>query len=275
MSQTKFGSSYGLMRADPFVEERGTPHYMVPASPKCQQEISLLTLPVFQGSVVSSEHLSQSLLPGNVVELRGSPPLWGSLEQLERPFPASPPLQGTKLATLSTPEASLERLVPLLDLFDCVETTAKCVSMDYVHCRTRLSWHSAAAFQRGHSHAGGSRAGSGNGTRSEHSPEEGGHRGGPSSRQLFRVLQLYFIVPGKGVASFLDLIQLNRSVIRLKFRKLSSSRSCLTPDPRTGGHERSIRLILLPYHRKFLRCALGAKRINIRFFPSNLHSRPD
>ncbi len=60
-------------------------------------------------------------------------------------------------------------------------------------------------FNRGHSHAGGSRAGSGNGTRSEHSPEEGGHRGGPSSRQRVRVLQPYFIVPGKGVVSFLDL----------------------------------------------------------------------
>ncbi len=64
---------------------------------------------------------------------------------------------------------------------------------------------SAAAFQRGHSHAGGSRAGSGNGTRSEHSPKVGGYRGGPSSRQRVRVLQPYFIVPGKGVTSFLDL----------------------------------------------------------------------
>ncbi len=64
---------------------------------------------------------------------------------------------------------------------------------------------SAAAFLRGHSHAGGSRAGSGNGTRSEHSPEGGDHRGGPCSRQRVRVLQPYFIVPGKGVASFLDL----------------------------------------------------------------------
>ncbi len=68
-------------------------------------------------------------------------------------------------------------------LFGSVETTAKCVSMGHAHCRTRLSRRSAAAFQRGHSKAGGSRAGSGNGTRSEHSPEEGGHRGGPSYRQ--------------------------------------------------------------------------------------------
>ncbi len=84
-------------------------------SPQCPQEISLLTLPVFQGTAVSSKHFSQFLPPGNVAELRGSPPLWGSLEQLERPSPAGPPLQGTELAAISTPEASLERLVPLVD----------------------------------------------------------------------------------------------------------------------------------------------------------------
>ncbi len=76
------------------------------------------------------------------------------------------------------------------------------LSPGHAHCRTRQSGRSASAFQRGHSHAGESRAGSGNGTRSEHSPEEGGHRGGPSSRQRVRVLQPYFIVPGKGVASY-------------------------------------------------------------------------
>ncbi len=40
--------------------------------------------------------------------------LRGSLEQLDRPSPAGPPLQGTELAALSIPEASLERLVPLV-----------------------------------------------------------------------------------------------------------------------------------------------------------------
>ncbi len=44
----------------------------------------------------------------------GSPPLRGSLEQLDRPSPAGPPFQGTELAALSTPEASLKRLVPLI-----------------------------------------------------------------------------------------------------------------------------------------------------------------
>ncbi len=103
----------GLLRAGPSGEERSTPHYMVPVSPQSPQEIGLLTLPMFQGVVVSSEHFSQSLPPRNVAELGGSAPLRGSLEQLDRPSLAGPSLQGTELAALSTPEASLERLVPL------------------------------------------------------------------------------------------------------------------------------------------------------------------
>ncbi len=71
--------------------------------------------PVFQGAAVSSERFSQSLPPRNVAELGGSPLLRGSLEQLDRPSPAGPPLQGIELAALSTPETSLERLVPLVD----------------------------------------------------------------------------------------------------------------------------------------------------------------
>ncbi len=69
---------------------------------------------VFQGAGVSSERFSQSLPPRNVAELGGSPPLRGSLEQLDRKSPAGPPFQGTELAALSTPEASLKRLVPLV-----------------------------------------------------------------------------------------------------------------------------------------------------------------
>ncbi len=67
-----------------------------------------------QGAAVSSERFSQSLPPRNVAEQGSSPPLRGSLEQLDRPSPAGPPFQGTELAALSTPEASLKRLVPLV-----------------------------------------------------------------------------------------------------------------------------------------------------------------
>ncbi len=102
-----------LLRAGPSGEEWYTPHHTVPVSPRCPQEIGLLTLPVFQGAAVSSEHLSQSLPPRNVAELGGSAPLWGSLEQLDCPSPASP-FQDTELAALSTPEASLKRPVSLV-----------------------------------------------------------------------------------------------------------------------------------------------------------------
>ncbi len=68
----------GLLRAGPSGEEWSTPHYTVPVSPQCPQEIRLLTLPVFEGAAVSSEHFSQSLPPRNVAVLGGSPPLRGS-----------------------------------------------------------------------------------------------------------------------------------------------------------------------------------------------------
>ncbi len=107
--------SSGLLRAAPIGEEQSAPHYMVSVSPQRRLEIVLPTLPEFQGATVSCECFSQFFPPGIVVELRASPPLWGSLEQLLRPSPAGPPLQGTELAAPSTPEASLERLVPLED----------------------------------------------------------------------------------------------------------------------------------------------------------------
>ncbi|KAL0167473.1 hypothetical protein M9458_035695, partial [Cirrhinus mrigala] len=63
-------------------------------------------------------------------------------------------------------------------LFGSVETTARCICLGPAHCRARLSpiRRSAATFQSGLFHSGGPRAGSGNGTGSRHSLEEGGHR---------------------------------------------------------------------------------------------------
>ncbi len=58
-------------------EEQYTPHHMVPVSAQCQPEVGLLTVPVFQGAAVFSEHFSQSLPPRNVAELGGSPPFGG------------------------------------------------------------------------------------------------------------------------------------------------------------------------------------------------------
>ncbi len=87
----------------------------MPVSPQCPQKIvPLPLLPlVLQGTAISSESFSQ-LPPGNVVALRGWLHLKTCLEQLDRPSPAGYPFQGTELAVQSIPEASLERLVPLV-----------------------------------------------------------------------------------------------------------------------------------------------------------------
>ncbi len=67
-----------------------------------------------------------------------------------------------------------------------VEASAKCISMGPAHCREKVHYSvrvMSASVQWGISHTGGPQAGSGNGTRSRNSFEEGGHRGGPSSQQ--------------------------------------------------------------------------------------------
>ncbi len=144
---------------------------------------------MFQGTAVSSEHFSQFLLPG-----KGS-----GAERLAAPLGisrvarvAGPPLQGTELAALSTPEASLESL----DYFSVWKLLPN-VSRWVMHTAkqgyrgtlpppfngvipTLVGPEQALVMEQEVS-----------------TPEEGGHRGGPSSRQRVRVLQPYFIVPGK------------------------------------------------------------------------------
>ncbi len=65
--------------------------------------------------------------------------------------------------------------------------------MGPAYCRKRVQDSArvtSASFQQGIFLSGGPWAGSGNGTRSRYSLEEGGNRGGPSSQQRVRVLQL-------------------------------------------------------------------------------------
>ncbi|XP_053089208.1 uncharacterized protein LOC128318105 [Pangasianodon hypophthalmus] len=104
-----------------------------PGSSKCPWEIDLPTLPpmVLQGAAVSCEHSSKSP-PGNVAVLGGLLPLRSSPEQLVRPSSAGPPLQGTELAALVTPEREATESIRF----------------------------STASFLRDSSHFGGSRAGS-------------------------------------------------------------------------------------------------------------------
>ncbi len=92
------------MRVAPAGEERRSPQRTVPFSPQCPQEIDLLTLPctVFQGAAISSEHTSQFLPPGKS----------SRAEVLATPSGVS---GAASSAALTTPEASLERLVPLVD----------------------------------------------------------------------------------------------------------------------------------------------------------------
>ncbi len=98
----------GHLRAGPSGKEWFTPQHTVPISPQCPQEIVPLTLPppVLQSTAVSSECISASARKCSGPER--------SLEQLDRLSPAGPLLQGTELAALNIPVASLERLVPLV-----------------------------------------------------------------------------------------------------------------------------------------------------------------
>ncbi len=115
----------------------------------------------------------------------------------------------------------------LSTLSGSVKASAKYISMGPAHCRERVQDSvriSSASIQRGISHSGGPRAGSGNGTRSRYSLEEGGHRGGPSSRQRFRVLQPLLHRSERkdgGLRPILDLRLHNRSVMRLNFKMLT------------------------------------------------------
>ncbi|KAI2649255.1 Transposon Ty3-G Gag-Pol polyprotein [Labeo rohita] len=105
----------GPPRAAPTGEERVTPHYTVSVSPQCPQEVDLLFLPRLQDTTASDELLPWISPPGNVAEPGCSSPPRGSLEQLARQSPAGPPLQVSELVVQLNPEASLERLVPLVD----------------------------------------------------------------------------------------------------------------------------------------------------------------
>ncbi|KAL0148119.1 hypothetical protein M9458_056589 [Cirrhinus mrigala] len=185
---------------------RVAPQYSVSGSPPCPREIALPTLPVFQGAAVSSEHPPQFFPPGNVAGLGSSPPPRGSLGPLVQVLPARETVSGHRSSGPCNTRGQPREAGSLSRSFGSVETTAQCVCLGPAYCRARLS-HSVrrttSAVQRGLSHAGGHRAESGNETGSSHSPEEGGHRGGPSSRKRVRVLQpvLHCSEEGWGPAS--------------------------------------------------------------------------
>ncbi len=110
----------------------------MPFSPQCPQEISLLTLPVFQGAAVSSERFSQSLPPRNVAELEGSPPLRGVSRAARSAVPCRSSAPGHRASRSKYTRDQSRETGSLSRLFGSMETAATCVSMGHAHCRTRL-----------------------------------------------------------------------------------------------------------------------------------------
>ncbi len=110
-----------------------------------------------------------------------------------------------------------------------METSAKYISLGSADYRKRLSNTvriSPTQVHRGVVHRGGPPAGSDNGTRSEISVSERGHRICTSLQQGNRGLQLVFHSSkegwgGGGLHPIVDLRILNDSVMQLKFKMLT------------------------------------------------------
>ncbi|KAI2647410.1 Transposon Ty3-G Gag-Pol polyprotein [Labeo rohita] len=239
-------------------EERVTPHYTVSVSPRCPREVSLLSLPMLQGTTASDEHLPWVSPPGIVAEPGCSSPPRGSLEQLARQSPADylaawkllpnvsawvlrtvekgyaiqfgappPPFDGV-FPTLVGPEQALV-------MEQEVETLLRKEAIEVVPPQVResgfYSW--------------------------------------------------YFIVPKKdgGLRPIIDLRRLNRSVMKLKFKMLtvkqvvSQIRSedwFVTIDLKDAYFHVSI----LPQHRKFLRFAFRGEAYQYQVLPFGLALSP-
>ncbi len=252
-------------------------------SPQRPLEIILPTLPEFQGAAVSRECLSQFFPPGNVAELRASPRLQGSPEQLHR-WPAGPPCQSIDLAAPNTPEASLERLAPLVDYLAAwkllpnvsrwvLQTVEKGYRIQFGAppppfkglCLTSTNPEQALVLEQ---------------EVSSLLRKEAIEVVPPLDRES-GFYSRYFVVPKKdgGLCPILDLRLLNRSVSRLKFRMLtvkqvvSQIRSedwFVTIDLKDAYFHVSI----LPSHRKFLRFAFRGKAYQYRVLPFGLALSP-
>ncbi len=236
---------------------------MVPVSPQCPQKIVPLPLPplVLQGTAISSESFSQ--LPARNVD---------------QSSPAGYPFQGTELAVQSIPEASLERLVPLVNFLAAWKLLPN-VSQWVLH-----------TVERGYKTQFGSRPPLFNGV----FPNMVGPEQSLVMEQEVETLlrkeaievesrfySRYFVVSKKdgGLRPILDLRKLNRSVMRLKFRMLtikqvvSQMRSedwFVTVDLKDAHFHVSI----LPQHRMFLRFAFRGKAYQYRVLPFGLALSP-
>ncbi|KAI2652819.1 Transposon Ty3-G Gag-Pol polyprotein [Labeo rohita] len=260
----------GPLRVAPSGEFRGAPHYSVSGSPLCPREAVLPTLPVIQGAAASGELSPQSLPARDVPELGARHPCGG--------------LRDTGLATRVTPEASLERLVPLVDHLAAWKLLPN-VSAWVLH-----------TVERGYRIQFGASPPPFNGV---FPTLVGPEQGLVMEQEVATLLRKeaievvppqfresgfysrYFIVPKKdgGLRPILDLRLLNRSVMRLKFRMLtvrqvvSQIRSedwFVTIDLKDAYFHVSI----LPQHRKFLRFAFRGEAYQYRVLPFGLALSP-
>ncbi len=252
--------------------------------PQRPQEIILPTLPVFQGAAVSSKCFSQSLPPGNIAELRASPPLRGSLEQLVQSSPAGPPLQGTKLAAPSTPEASLERLVPLVDYlaaWKLLPNLSRWV-LQTVERGYRIQFGAPPPPFKGLflTLVGPEQALVLEQEVNTLLRKEAIEVDPPLDRES-GFYSRYFIVPKKdgGLHPILDLWLLNRSVMRLKFKMLTvkqvvsqiRSEDWFVPIDLKDAY---FHVSILSTHRNFLRFAFRGKAYQYRVLPFGLTLSP-
>ncbi len=211
-------------------------------------------------------------------------PLGGFLEQLVRPFPAGVLFQGAELAALITPEASLERLVPLVDYFAVWKLLP---NVSQLVLRT---------VERGYRIQFGSLLPRFNGVNSTLvGPEQAlvmerevdtllrkeAIEVVPPHKRESGFYSRYFIVPKKdgGSRPILDLCLLNHSVSRLKFNMLTlrqvvsqikSEDWFVVIDLKDAYFHVSI----LPTHRKFLRFAFWGKAYQYRVLPFGLALSP-
>ncbi|KAI2666795.1 Transposon Ty3-G Gag-Pol polyprotein [Labeo rohita] len=211
-------------------------------------------------------------------------PLRGSLEQLVRLVPAGVPFQGTDLAVQKHPETSLERLVPLVDYLAAWKLLPN-VSAWVLH-----------TVERGYRIQFGAPPPPFNGVfPTVVGPEQGlvmeqevvtllrkeAIKVVPPQDRESGFYSRYFIVPKKdgGLRPILDLRQLNRSVMRLKFKMLTVSQVVsqirsedwfVTIDLKDAYFHVSI----LPQHRKFLRFAFRGEAYQYRVLPFGLALSP-
>ncbi|KAL0176947.1 hypothetical protein M9458_029277, partial [Cirrhinus mrigala] len=265
----------------PAGEEWVLPHYTVPTSPRCPRGVSLMFLPRLQNTAASDERMPWIFPPGLAAEPGRSSPPRGSLEQLVRQSPAGPSLQVSELAVQSTPEASLERLVPLVDYLAAWKLLPN------------VSAWVLRTVEKGYSIQFGAPPPPFDGV----FPTVVGPEQALVMEQEVVTIEAievvpphvresgfysrYFIVPKKdgGLRPIIDLRRLNRSVMKLKFKMLtikqvvSQIRSkdwFVTIDLKDAYFHVSI----LPQHRKFLRFAFRGEAYQYRVLPFGLALSP-